>query len=215
MCVIFSKSLPFHWRCQGGGPTSAPRGFINIFCSSWFFTARGKRHKKISTNLHCHKDDRTMMPSVYTQKPVHYNVQMHLCLHFLRNMPFAKENPFCLGSAAFKMRCLAIFAKSLGPTCPCFFCWNLSRVLKLTKTPKSYKTINWDEVQPQIAGNTVDGSEIRRSPVDMENLPFFTVFYPSQVVQEEWFLSLSCSRPCHEEENGCSFKRPANNSHFL
>jgi len=29
---------------------------------------------------------------------------------------------------------------------------------------------------------TVDGSEIRRSPVDMENLPFFAGFYLSQVV---------------------------------
>ncbi len=130
----------FHWRCQGGGPTSAPRGFINIFCSSWEKTACRVQGIRRYQHLHCHKDDRTMMPSVYTQKPVHYNVQMHLCLHFLRNMPFAKENPFCLGSAAFKMRCLAIFAKSLGPTCSRIFfvgtwakCWSSQKHQNLTK----------------------------------------------------------------------------------
>ena len=32
--------------------------------------------------------------------------------------------------------------------------------------------------------NTIDGSEIRRSPVDMENLPFFAGSYTSQVVQD-------------------------------
>ena len=32
--------------------------------------------------------------------------------------------------------------------------------------------------------DTVDGSEIRRSPVDMENFPLFTGFYTFQVVQD-------------------------------
>ena len=34
----------------------------------------------------------------------------------------------------------------------------------------------------QIAGTTVDGSEIREKPVDMVNIPLFTGFHTSQVV---------------------------------
>jgi len=36
----------------------------------------------------------------------------------------------------------------------------------------------------EAGSHTVDGSEIRRSPVDMENLPLFTGFYKCQVVQD-------------------------------
>ena len=71
---------------------------------------------------------KTMMPSVYNTKTsktqVHPKHVQMICK--------------CIGmspSRAFKMRCLAIFAKSLGPTC--------EKV--------------WDEVQPQIADKIVDG----------------------------------------------------------
>ena len=88
---------------------------------------------------------KTMMPSVYyTQK----TSSSKTCANDLQN---ASE---CLHLFAFKMRCLAIFAKSLGPTC--------EKV--------------WDEVQPQIADNIVDGRNPAK-PVDMENLALFTGFY--------------------------------------
>jgi len=43
------------------------------------------------------------------------------------------------------------------------------------------------KITPKLAvynDDTVDGSEIRRSPVDMVDFPLFTRLYASQVVQD-------------------------------
>ena len=45
-----------------------------------------------------------------------------------------------------------------------------------------------------IIANTVDGSEIRRSPVDMVNIPLFTGFHTSQVSLSSTLLLLSLWR---------------------
>ena len=146
--------------------------------------------------------------------------------------PFLKKHAFCKGKSilsGFSRLQNALpgdIRQELGANLlKDFFCWNLSRVLKLTKTPKSYKTINWDEVQPQIAGNTVDG----RNPANqliwriyhfLQGLSISSGagFLPSTVVLMRFdairrhplfscvFVSLSCSRPCHEEKKWMQFQ---------
>ena len=119
--------------------TSAPRGFINIFCSSWS-RCTCSRHEK---NVIC--ASQTFTPSqrwwklwcllCITQKTSKKQVHPK----HVQMIANASMSPslFSETASAFKMRCLAIFAKSLGPTCGN---WVHQRPKKLRKSTKQFPT---------------------------------------------------------------------------